>query len=224
MSGAAHGWPNSKRVNQMFYLIRANIWRQLWVFSGCWGHPSIAPGLISRLGYGGKVSDFVVAVLQVTCSSSWNNPAKPAAVWPGALGGGIFSQAFPNQLPHTNQVTISNLHRWGGGVLKLHNCDVFTMMVTNVFHTGQYNIKYKGIKRIIRSAASADFPESLQLCHRLQGRAVPWPHSTTEPWRVEMAAEKQYKLFITKPRNSLQIKTEKKKKTTTTTANHKSFL
>lgn len=113
ITGAAHGWLNSKRINQMFYLVRTNIWRPLRVFSGCWGYPSIAPGLISRLGYGGKMSDFVVAVLQVTCSSSRNNPAKPAAVWPRALGGGIFSQAFPNQLPHTNQVTISNLLRWG---------------------------------------------------------------------------------------------------------------
>lgn len=119
IAGASYGWPHSQRVNQMFYLVRANIWRQLWVFSACWGHPSIAPGLISRLRYGGKMSDFVVAVLQVTCSSSRNNPAKPPAVWPGAFGGGIFSQAFPNQLPHANQVTISNLDRWGnrkGGV------------------------------------------------------------------------------------------------------------
>lgn len=113
ITGAVHGWPTGKRVNRMFSLVRANICGQLWVFSAWWGHPFIAPGLISRLRYGGEMSDFVVAVLQVTCSSSRNNPAKPAAVWPGALGGGIFSQAFPNQLPHTNQVTISNLHRWG---------------------------------------------------------------------------------------------------------------
>lgn len=57
------------------------------------------------------MSDLVVAVLQVTCRSSRNDPAKPPAVWPGALGGGILSQAFPHQLPHTNQVSISDLHR-----------------------------------------------------------------------------------------------------------------
>lgn len=57
------------------------------------------------------MSDLVVAVLQLTCSSSRNSPAKPLGVGPGAFGGGIFSQAFSNQLPHTNQVSFSDLHR-----------------------------------------------------------------------------------------------------------------
>ena len=57
------------------------------------------------------MSDLVVAVLQLACSSSRNSPAKPLAARPGAFGGGIFKQAFCNQLPHTNQVTISKLHR-----------------------------------------------------------------------------------------------------------------
>lgn len=40
------------------------------------------------------MSDLVVAVLQLTSSSSRNSPAKSLAVWLGALRGGIFSQAF----------------------------------------------------------------------------------------------------------------------------------
>lgn len=71
------------------------------------------------------MSDLVVAVLQLTCSSSRNSPAKPLAVRPGALGGGIFKQAFSNQLPHTNQVSISDLHRRnnmkGGGIVNWGN-------------------------------------------------------------------------------------------------------
>lgn len=55
------------------------------------------------------MTDFVVAVLQLSCSSSRNSPAKPVAVRPGALGGSIFSQTFSNQLSHTNQVPVSDL-------------------------------------------------------------------------------------------------------------------
>lgn len=57
------------------------------------------------------MSDLVVAVLQLTCSSSRNSPAKSLAVGPGALSGGVFSQALSYQLPHTDQVSISDLHR-----------------------------------------------------------------------------------------------------------------
>lgn len=55
------------------------------------------------------MSDLVVAVLQLPRGPSRNSPAKPLAVWLGAPGGGIFSQAFPNQLPHTDQVPVSEL-------------------------------------------------------------------------------------------------------------------
>lgn len=56
------------------------------------------------------MSDLVVAVLQLACSSSRNSPTKPLAVRPGALGGGVFNQALSNQLAHTHQVSISDLH------------------------------------------------------------------------------------------------------------------
>lgn len=55
------------------------------------------------------MSDLVVAVLQLTSSSPRNSPAKSLAVRSGALGGGIVSKAFPDQLPHTNQVPISDI-------------------------------------------------------------------------------------------------------------------
>ena len=86
-------------------------WGPLFTFLCMHGHLFVPPGLISWLRYSGKMSDLVVAVLQLTCSSSRNTPAKPLAVRPGAPGGGIFSQAFSNQLPHTNQVPISYLHK-----------------------------------------------------------------------------------------------------------------
>lgn len=69
-----------------------------------------ATALRSRLGYGGKMGDLVVAVLQLTSSSSWNGPAKPLAVGSGALVGGIFGQTLPHQLPHAHQVTVFYLH------------------------------------------------------------------------------------------------------------------
>lgn len=80
-------------------------------FPCSYGHSLLPPGLIGRLGYGGKMSDLIVAVLQLPCRSSRNSPAEPLAVGPGAFGGGIFKQAFSNQLPHTNQVPISDLYR-----------------------------------------------------------------------------------------------------------------
>lgn len=83
------------------------------------------------------MSDLVVAVFQLTCSSSRNNPAEPLAVGPGALGGGIFSQAFTNQLPHTNQVPIPDLEETTCGKKKIINrgntleCLFHVLMVTS---------------------------------------------------------------------------------------------
>lgn len=105
-----------------------------------WGHSLIPPGLIGRLRYGGKMSDLVVAVLQLPCCSSRNSPAEPLAVRPGAFGGGIFKQAFSNQPPHTNQVPISDLwHKMKVERNTKHcgntpECLFFILMVTN-FHT-----------------------------------------------------------------------------------------
>jgi len=74
------------------------------------GSPTTASWLLAYgLGYGGKVSDLVVAGLQLSLRSPGNDPTEPLAVWLGALGCGIFSQAFPSQLPHTNQVAISDI-------------------------------------------------------------------------------------------------------------------
>lgn len=90
---------------------RAEIW-SCWSLSTAYnkGHPYVPAGLIGRLWDGGKMSDLVVAVLQLTRSSSRNSPAKPLGVGPGAPGGGVLSQAFSNQLPHDHQVSISDLH------------------------------------------------------------------------------------------------------------------
>ena len=79
------------------------------------GSPTTASWLLAYgLGYGGKVSDLVVAGLQLSLRSPGNDPTEPLAVWLGALGCGIFSQAFPSQLPHTNQVAISDLPKREG--------------------------------------------------------------------------------------------------------------
>ena len=55
------------------------------------------------------MSDLVVAGLQLPLRSPGDDPPQPLAVGLGALGGGVLSQALPSQLPHTNQVAISDL-------------------------------------------------------------------------------------------------------------------
>lgn len=55
------------------------------------------------------MSDFVVAVFQLTGRSSRDGPAKSLAVGFGAFGVGVVTQAFANQLPHTDQISILDL-------------------------------------------------------------------------------------------------------------------
>lgn len=57
------------------------------------------------------MSNLVVAVLQLTSSSSRDRPAEPLVVGSGALGGGVFRQAFPHQLSHAHQVTVFYLRK-----------------------------------------------------------------------------------------------------------------
>lgn len=56
------------------------------------------------------MSDLVVAVLQLARGSSRDGPAESLAVRSGAFGVGVFSQAFPDQLSNTHQVSVSHLH------------------------------------------------------------------------------------------------------------------
>lgn len=73
--------------------------------------PRVSFPSAGRLGYGRKMSDLVVAVLQLARCSSWDDPAEPLAVWSGALGVGVFDQAFPDQLSNAQQVSISHLNQ-----------------------------------------------------------------------------------------------------------------
>lgn len=55
------------------------------------------------------MSDLVVAVLQLSCCSSRDDPAQSLAVGFPALGSGIFDQALGHKLPHAHQIPIFNL-------------------------------------------------------------------------------------------------------------------
>lgn len=162
------------------------------------------------------MSDLVVAVLQLTCGSSWNSPAKPLAVRPGTFGGGIFSQAFSNQLPHTNQVPISNLHRRNNmrGVVVV-NCgktpacpfyiDIYTLSNLWALKNTTPEPPKKSIHKwkirnsyYLHLAAAADFPEPLLFSQCALGHVVPGPRNTGEPWQAETAAEKWCRFLITK--------------------------
>ena len=106
--GVVHGWPYSKTPQSYIQSEQDNL---LYIVSPCKVTHLCPQVLISWFGYGGKMSDLVVAMLQLTGSSTRDGPAKSLAVRFGALGGGVFSQTFSNQLPQTNQVTISDLQR-----------------------------------------------------------------------------------------------------------------
>lgn len=53
--------------------------------------------------------NLVVTMLQLSGGSTRNHPSQSLAIWFQALGGGVFSQAFSNKLPHANQVSSFNL-------------------------------------------------------------------------------------------------------------------
>lgn len=55
------------------------------------------------------MGNLVVTVLELSGGSTRNHPTQSLAVWLQALGGGVFSQAFSNKLPHANQVSRFNL-------------------------------------------------------------------------------------------------------------------
>lgn len=53
--------------------------------------------------------DLVVALLQLSCRSSRDDPAQPLAVGLPALGSRVLHQALGDELPHTHQVPAFNL-------------------------------------------------------------------------------------------------------------------
>lgn len=55
------------------------------------------------------MGNLVVTMLELSGGSTRNHPTQSLAVWLQALGGGVFSQAFSNKLPHANQVSRFNL-------------------------------------------------------------------------------------------------------------------